>query len=351
MGSTRLLGQLGMLAVGLGVGAAVAQSPVASADTTGDPFFSWLSGLDLTAAPAPATPLDYQISFNGTDLFPTVGNEATATTNPGEYGLAVAIGDGANAYAGGGTGDYALADGNDALALAGSYTATTDDYDTAVDVGNNVNPVGSLNLTDGAYAGGGSLFGGPDDGINAHDSAYDFGNNGLDSNGYGGDSGTFAGDAGTLFGGAGNDDTAYHFGNTYGDDDGTEASGGDNNFTIFSGNIVGDDNPTLAADGSNNVVIGDTNDTSSGNVIEALSGNGNYSYVFGPDNSVAQTGDGDNNIAYVWDPFGSANAPDSAIAGFGNNDLAEVLLTHGLASAQHGDMLYDIISLFGTFAS
>jgi hypothetical protein len=350
VGNTRRLGQLGMLAVGLSVGAAVAHSPVASADTSSDPI-SWLSGLDL-ASPAPSSASDFQISFNGMDLFPTAGNEATAVTVAGQYGLAIAFGDNSYAYAGGGTGDYALADGTNSFAQAGSYTATTDDYDTAVDIGNNVDPAGYAGTYDGAYAGGGSLFGGaPDDGVNAHDTAIDIGNNGLDGSGFGGDDGAFAGDAGTLFGGAGSGDTAYHFGNVNGYSDGTAASGGDNNYASMSGTINGDLDQTSAVDGNNNVAITDTSYTTSDNPDEAISGDNDYSYVFGPDNSYAQTGDGDNDIAYVWDPFGTGNAPDSAIAGFGSSNLAEVLLTHGDASAQGGSMLYDIISLFGTFTS
>ena len=79
----------------------------------------------------------------------------------------------------------------------------------------------------------------------------------------------------------------------------------------------------------------------------AYSGNGNYAYVDGPDNSTATaTGGGD--VAYVSDPFGTAGSPDTAIAGDGfSNDLAEVLFTHGNATADSANLLYDIVSLFG----
>src|SRR5271166_2013937 len=142
MVNSRGIARLGMLAVGLGVGAAVVHSPVAAADSSTD----WLSSIDsfLTggALPAPAATSDFQISFNGTDLFPTAGNEATATTVAGQFGLAIAFGDGASATAEGGTGDYALADGTNALADAGSLTAgaTGNNFDYAEDIGNNVDP-------------------------------------------------------------------------------------------------------------------------------------------------------------------------------------------------------------------
>jgi hypothetical protein len=90
MVGTRGFARLGMLAVGLGVGAAMAHSPVASADSSGD----WLSSIDslLTggALPAPATSgLDLAISFDGTSLF----QEGTATADsgtPGDYDFAIA---------------------------------------------------------------------------------------------------------------------------------------------------------------------------------------------------------------------------------------------------------------------
>jgi hypothetical protein len=75
MVTTRSIARLGTLAVGLGIGAAWAHTPVASADTSSD----WLSAVDSLfsgAAPAVVAPAvtDFQISFNGTDLFPTLGN-------------------------------------------------------------------------------------------------------------------------------------------------------------------------------------------------------------------------------------------------------------------------------------
>jgi hypothetical protein len=90
------IGRLAGLAVGLGIGAALAATPeVASAD-------------------------DFQISIDGMDLLPTAGNTATATSGVGD--IAIAFGDGANASALGGPLDSAFADG------AGSTADTADGY-------------------------------------------------------------------------------------------------------------------------------------------------------------------------------------------------------------------------------
>jgi hypothetical protein len=103
----RGLARLGMLAVGLGIGATVASTPgIASADS-----------------------LDFQISIDGYDLFPTTDNLATATTSMG--GIAIAFGDGATATTGDGTGQFAFADGTNAAAATGGNN------DTAIDIGNN----------------------------------------------------------------------------------------------------------------------------------------------------------------------------------------------------------------------
>jgi hypothetical protein len=106
----RGLARLGMLAVGLGIGATVASTPgIASADS-----------------------LDFQISIDGNDLFPTTDNLATATTSMG--GIAIAFGDGAIATTGDGTGQFAFADGTNAVAGTGGNN------DTAIDIGNNSGP-------------------------------------------------------------------------------------------------------------------------------------------------------------------------------------------------------------------
>jgi hypothetical protein len=342
-----------MLAVGLGLGAAWAHMPVASADTSSD----WLSSIDsffsgaVPALPAPAV-TDFQISFNGTDLFPIAGNEATATTVAGQFGLAIAFGNGANAVAEGGTGDYAVASGTNALAEAGSLTAASgNNYDAAYDFGNNVDPY--LNSPDGAFAGAGSLYGNPDNGTSSHDTAIDIGNN------TGGGDGAFAGD-GQLFGdgAAGNGDTAYTYGNIVGNEDGSGALTGDNNYASMSGTETGNVEGAYSGTGNGNSAIADVSYTKNFSEVVAGEGNNNYAYVYGPDNSTATAGGsfggplGNNDIAYVSDPFSGATGPaDSAVSGGGfSNDLAEVLLTHGNATADTANLLYDIVSLFGNFS-
>ena len=133
---SRGLGRLGLLAVGLGIGAAVASTPgVASADSSTD----WLSSIDQLlvglSVPAadPAQALDMQVSIGGLDLFTYVNNSAIALTGPGD--IAIAIGNGSYADAGevGSTGDFAFADGtNDDVV----YQADGGIFDFASAVGN-----------------------------------------------------------------------------------------------------------------------------------------------------------------------------------------------------------------------
>ena len=204
--------RLGMLAVGLGVGAAMAHSPVASADSSTD----WVSSIDSLlgggALPAPSSGLDLAISFDGYTL--VQDGSALAVTKSGEYGLAIADGDGAYAQAVGGTGDYALADGTGAEALAGGLIGDSGaNYDTAIDIGN-VTYEG-----DGAYAGDADIVGNNSGGTGSYDTAIDIGNNAN-----GGTDGAFAG-AGGLTGGVGdgNNDTAVDIGNNSGSYDGSFA--------------------------------------------------------------------------------------------------------------------------------
>ena len=106
--NARALARFGMLAVGLGVAATLGSTPgIAAADG-----------------------LDFQISIDGYDLFPTVGNSATATSGMGD--IAIAFGSGANASALTGLGNFSLADGTNAVAFTGGGN-----YDTAIDIGNN----------------------------------------------------------------------------------------------------------------------------------------------------------------------------------------------------------------------
>jgi hypothetical protein len=351
-------GRLGMLAVGLGLGVAVAYSPAASADSSSD----WLAPIDNVLAgaalPAPSSGLDLAISFDGYSL--VSDGSATATTVAGQYGLAIAYGDGATATAEGGYGDSALASGTYALADAGSKTpdATGFNFDSAADIGNNVDPSTYTNPPDGAYAGGGSLIGGVDTGVSANDTAQFLGNGGLDTDGAlnGGHSGAFAGDSGLIGEGgtAGSGDTAYTSGNINGFGDGSAAVGGNSDSAYTTGTETGSNEGALTAFGNYDSATADNNYTLDGSEVSASYGNGNYAFVDGPVNSTALAGGNfidpsNSNIAYIEDPFGST--ADSAIAGgngltTGGNDLAEVLFTHGDASAV-GNLLYDVVSLLG----
>jgi len=361
MVNSRSIARLGTLAVGLGIGAAWAHTPVAQADTSNDLLSSIDSLLSGVPAADPAAVTDFQISFNGTDLFPTLGNEATATTVAGQFGLAIAFGDGASATAEGGTGDYALASGTNALANAGSLTATGDNFDSAIDIGNNADPSSYVGPHYGAYAGGASLIGGTDTGTNSNDTAIDIGNDSPVSSSDGGTSGAFAGDSGLIPPEgpptSGSGDTAYTSGNLEGQYDGSAAVGGNHDYASSTGSETGDSEGAFAAFGSNNTAIADTNYTISGEDANAQYGNGNYAYVYGPDNSNATAGGdgptdlGNNDIAYVSDPFSSATSTaDNATAGGSfSNDIAEVLFAHGNATADAANLMYDFFTLFGNF--
>jgi hypothetical protein len=290
---------LGTLAVGLGIGLAVASTPgVAVADSSAD----WLDDLFGGAAlPATAVPdVNLAISIDGYSLV----SEGTASANSGSGDFAIAYGDGASASAVGGTGDFALADGSGAYAGAGGSDATDNlpgatgdtgaDDDTAIDIGNN----SGFGFTTGAVAGNVDLVGGPGGGTSSGDTAIDIGNNNsvIEGNVYPFD-GAFAGDGGLLSGeGTGDDDTA--------------------------------------------VVVG-TN-----NLAGAVGGNTDVANVVGT-NSFTFAGLGNDDVGSVFDPLGTAGS--GAYAGFsGNSDLAAVF-GDGLnsTSTNGGDFLYDILSPSG----
>jgi hypothetical protein len=349
-------------AAGFACGAALAFAPFASADASSDAA-SMADSLIGAFSPAAATPIDLDISFDGYTLYDGMGT-ADATTLSGQFGLAIAYGDHATAFAGGGTGDYALASGTNALAYAGSTTtgATGFNYNIAEDIGNNT--LGGGGAHDGAYAGGGSLIGNTDATdaaghvvTSSNNAAYDFGNNGLTTGELptGGNSGAFAGDSGLIGYNnvAGNGDTAYTAGNLNGFGDGSAAVAGNNNFASSSGNETGMNEGAFSGFGNNNTAIADTNYTTSGDGVSATFGNGNYAYVYGPDNSTADASGSDSNIAYVTDPYGMSGPADSATAGGagGGHDIAEVLYTHGDASATGTPNLYDILTPFGESAT
>ena len=359
------MARLGVLALGLGLGAAWAQTPVASADSSSD-LLSSIDGLVSVASPAEATPIDLFISFDGYTIYDGDGS-ASAFTIPGDYSLAIAYGDGASAQASG-TGGLAVADGSDAFAFSNGGTgdvaeavgtnADADagaaaqglvgaDYDTAIDIGNNsIAP--EVGGNQGAYAGYSNLTGGTDGGTGVHDTAIDIGNNTNDTVGKYDNDGAFAG-AGGLGGasGNGNNDTAIDVGNNSAFDDSSYAVDGNGNYASASGGATYSDYYTYAGQGNDNIAVTGTADTANSAGI----GNDNFAYVDGPASSIAEAENGDSNIAYVLDPFGAAGSPDSATAGFGfSNDLADVLFAHGNATADTAPLLYDIISLFGNFS-
>ena len=142
------IARLGTLAIGLGLGAAWAHTPVASADSSTD-LFSGIAGLDpgdLSAAALPAaSPFDLDISVDGHTVL-DLGNSAIATSDTGD--IAIAFGANSTATAEGGFGDYALAT-SDATAIAGDPFAGA--------TGNNFDFANASGFSSEAVAGNGSL--------------------------------------------------------------------------------------------------------------------------------------------------------------------------------------------------
>ncbi len=174
MMDARGIARLGVLAVGLGVGAAVASAPgIASADSSTD---WWSDLLGAAAVPIFSTPvLNLAISVDGYSLLQD-GN-ASATSGTGDF--AIASGYGAEASAVGGLGDVAEASGTDAAAAAGG--ASGDTFDIAVDIGDNAHgspdaPSVPADHVLGAYAG---------DGVGSSDTAIALGNSDFDVAGVG----------------------------------------------------------------------------------------------------------------------------------------------------------------------
>jgi hypothetical protein len=331
------IARLGTLAVGLGIGAAWAHTPIASADTSGDAA-STVDSLLSGASPAPAAAINLDISFDGYTLYDGGGSAVanTGAAGNGLYDFAIAYGDGAYASAEGGTADYALASGTDANAEAGSLAsgATGNNFDSAVDIGNNTRDAATTGAPDGAYAGGGSLIGGTDSATNSNDTAIDIGNNGVSTDtsfpGDGGNTGAFAGD-GQLIGasGAGNGDTAINLGNDNGFGDGPAAVAGTGDSATTSGDETGTNIGALAGFGNNDIasVIGGTSSADAG---------GEY----------GTTILGNNDIATVFDPTGALGSTADAGANSldpGNFDLASVFGDGLNATAQGANFLFDIL--------
>jgi len=286
--NARGLDRLGVLAVGLGIGAAVASTPgIASADTPADPFsFSSINLGDVfpAADAAPSSTLDLDISVDGHTLL-DLGTSATATSGTGD--IAIAFGANSDAIAEGGFGDYAFADSTGsqgATAFAGDDAprATGNNFDVASDTGN----------FSAADAGN---FGTTPDTIG---SSFDF------ASADGNDSDAFAGENGS----------------------GDSASAVGQNVLSEAGLSINAADPANFDTAS---VLGNSS-TPTPSASEAIAGG----LGAGP------TGSGDS--AFVFDPFGTLGS--EAFAGLsGNFDLAGALADNLNASATGANFLIDIL--------
>jgi len=150
MSHAKAIGRLGLLAVALGIGAAVAATPgIATADSTPvDAAAFDPSALIADSAPADSG-LNLAISFDGFTLL----QEGNATAYSGTDDFAIAYGDGSDAEAGAtgnpGTGDFAFADGTGSVANSG-----IGDYDSASAVGSGSVAVAGTGNGDSAFADG-----------------------------------------------------------------------------------------------------------------------------------------------------------------------------------------------------
>jgi hypothetical protein len=113
------IGRIGILGVGLGIGAALAAMPgIAAADPSPDPnIYGAVDASVLQDAFPAADPstLNIDISVDGITLF----QEGTASATSGSGDIAIAVGNDASATATGGVGDFASASGTDSVAFAG----------------------------------------------------------------------------------------------------------------------------------------------------------------------------------------------------------------------------------------
>jgi hypothetical protein len=208
------IGRIGLLGLGLSVGAALASIPgIAVAEPSPDPnIVNTIDVPALFAAPAADPSLNIAISVDG---FPLL-QDGTASATSGTGDFAIAVGDGATATATGGVGDFASADGAGTTAFAGDGNF---DIATANSV---FSPTGGI-----ATAGDGNFDVAQEGGLNgvatanngSFDSAYTLtGNGGTAAAEFGnGDSATNIGDGLATAGGSsdsllGNVDIADNFG-------------------------------------------------------------------------------------------------------------------------------------------
>ena len=253
MVNIRGLGRIGLLAVGLGIGAAVAFTPGVAAADSSSPFdVSWVDSLVSPDAAQTSSGLDIAISINGTSLL-DVGN-ATATSDTGD--IAIAIGSGATASATDGTGNFAMADGTDSNAYAGFY---------AEGAGGNNDFATAIGTDSDAFAYAGNQ-----------------------------DSATAMGTDAVVFAGNGNSDTASVVDPTGTDGSDASALNGDNNFA----SVFGDGDAASASGwynvypGGNNIaeVFGTDSSANAGSEPFTASGNFDLAAAFGDTLHATATG-------------------------------------------------------------
>jgi len=284
------IARLGVLAVGFGIGAAVASPGIASADASTD----WLSDLfGASAVPVIPTPdLNLAISVDGYSLL----QDGTATATSGTGDFAIASGD---------------ASGTDAVAAAGG--ASGDTFDTAVDIGDNANggpdaPFVPGDYVLGSYAG---------DGVGSSDTAIAFGNNDFDVAGVG------SNDSASVL-------ASDSFVNAGGDLTNASLTGNQDVATVL------DLLPSSFADYGSAAEAG-ASDTASGNSDLAAA-------IFSPgDIALVQ---GVNDMYSIAVPF--ATDPVSGSAAASSGDFLTALLPglgEGTASSG-GNLLADLLSLF-----
>jgi hypothetical protein len=310
--NARGLARLGTLVIGMGIGVAAPYAAVASADTNSDPFFSWLGDLGLpAAAPGIVVEPNVAISFDGYSLLSD--GTATADTTPGDFGLAIAYGAGADANASGGFGDLAVVDGTNS-------TATTQDV----------------------FGGGGGIFNvAVVQGTGSYAEA-DHGN--LDAAFTNGDDAQANAGNGEAPGTSGVGDVA----SATGAGSQAVANAGDYNTALANGaNTIAE-----AQVGNGNFAsVVDPTGTHGGDVFAEF-GNGNVASAWGDQTHVAAGGEtfnllGDHDIATVIGDGGSAVAGASPFDP-GSYDLAAVLFDNGAsANATGADYLYDIVTALG----
>lgn len=312
MVNPRVVGRFGVLAVGLGIGAAIASPPgVAAAD-------------------------DIQVSIGGFDLFPTDGN--TATANAGPFDIAIAIGNDAIARATNGFGDFSFAGGSNALAASGGAPTTFGNFDTAIDIGNNALPTGP-GAADGAYAGAAALIGSVynGSGTGSNDIAVDIGNNlgaMIDGAYDSGNDGAFAG-AGGLIGssGNGNFDIAFDLGNNSGFGLGPASVDGYLNAAAQFGSTFGENVGALAGFGDYNLaaILGVNSIADAGGLYKEGLGGLAPGGIFGYDNIAVVLGSGSEaysgastELPGVFDLAGVLGNNLSSTGAIGGNFLVDV---------------------------